>query len=152
MKPSEFLDRYAQECVDASVGTGIFPSVTIAQAIVESAWGKSTPGNNMFGIQAHDQYSPYWNGEYIVANDNGRSTKFRKYKSTSDSIKDHTYFLQRNGRYAAALKASTPEEQAKLLQDAGYAESKTYANTLISIINSYNLKQYDEKKKRRNNE
>ncbi|MBO4645383.1 MAG: glucosaminidase domain-containing protein [Bacteroidales bacterium] len=151
MKPADFLNRYAQECVDACQGTGIFPSVTIAQAIVESGWGNSTPGNNLFGIVAHNQYSPYWKGEYITANDNGNTRKFRKYATTADSIKDHTYFLQKNGRYAKALAASTPEEQARELAAAGYAESKSYADTLIKVINTHNLKQYDKKKSMLNN-
>lgn len=151
MKPQEFLDRYALECVEACQGTGIFPSVTIAQAILESGWGGSTIGNNMFGIHAHNQYSPYWNGEYVEATDAGRPAKFRKYASTADSIKDHTYFLENNGRYAAALKASTPEEQCRLLKAAGYAESETYADNLISLINKYDLKQYDKKKTLMNN-
>lgn len=151
MKPQEFLDRYALECVEACQGTGIFPSVTIAQAILESGWGGSTIGNNMFGIHAHNQYSPYWNGEYVEATDAGRPAKFRKYASTADSIKDHTYFLENNGRYAAALKASTPEEQCRLLKAAGYAESDTYADNLISLINRYDLKQYDKKKTFMNN-
>lgn len=151
LSPSAFLQKYAQECVDASQGTGIFPSVTIAQAIIESGWGGSIVGNNMFGIQAHQQSSPYWNGEYVVANDNGNQRKFRKYASTSDSIKDHTYFLLQNGRYKTALAASTPEDQCRALQAAGYAESQSYAATLISVINKYNLKEYDTKKKSMNN-
>ena len=151
MKPQEFLDRYAMECVDACEGTGIFPSVTIAQAAIESSWGKNPIGNNLFGIHAHKQYSPYWNGEYVEATDNGRPAKFRKYASTADSIKDHTYFLEHNGRYAAALKATTPEEQCRLLKAAGYAESDSYATDLISIINKYDLKQYDKKKTLMNN-
>ena len=60
---------------------------------------------------------------------------------------DHSYLIESQSRYQPVRNAKTPEEQARALQDAGYATDPSYANKLISIINSYNLKQYDQKKK-----
>ena len=62
-------------------------------------------------------------------------------------MKDHTYFLQQYKRYANVFTAKTPEEQANALQNAGYATDPNYAGKLISIINTYNFKRFDEKKK-----
>lgn len=157
MSPSEFLSKYAGAFVIACQGTGLFPSVKLAQAALESGWGKSVVGNNLFGIKAAGARSPYWHGEAVSSGtsefQNGSyvstSGKFRKYATIGDSIRDHTYFLQQNGRYrtAGVFNAATPEDQAKALQRAGYATDPSYASKLISIINTYGLKKYDEKKK-----
>lgn len=157
MSPSEFLKKYADAFVIACQGTSLFPSVKLAQAALESGWGRSVVGNNMFGIKASGSQSPYWHGETVTSGTSEwqggayvpTSSRFRKYASIGDSIKDHTWFLQNNRRYANAgvFSATTPEEQARALQRAGYATDPSYASKLISIINTYNLKQYDSKKK-----
>ena len=156
MKPSEFLAKYGSAFVIACQDTALFPSVKLAQAALESGWGKSVVGNNMFGIKASGSTSPYWHGESVSAGTSeyqngaytGTTGSFRKYATVSDSIRDHTWFLTHNGRYAKAgvFTAKTPEEQARALQNAGYATDPAYASKLISIINSYNLKEYDKKK------
>lgn len=157
MSPKEFLAKYATAFIIACQGTGLFPSVKLAQAALESGWGKSVVGNNLFGIKAAGSQSPYWHGETVTAGTSEyqsgsyvpQSSKFRKYATVGDSIRDHTWFLQRNGRYrtAGVFTAQTPEDQARALQKAGYATDPLYASKLIKIINTYNLKQYDEKKK-----
>lgn len=156
MKPSDFLAKYAASFVIACQDTALFPSVKLAQAALESGWGKSVVGNNMFGIKASGQTSPYWHGASVTAGTSeyqngsyvGTQSRFRKYDTISDGIRDHTWFLTHNQRYAKAgvFTAKSPEEQARALQAAGYATDPGYANKLISIINSYNLKQYDKKK------
>ena len=157
MLPKDFLAKYGGTFVIACEGTGLFPSVKLAQAALESGWGKYTAGNNMFGIKATGSHSPYWHGDYVSSrtsewqNGNyvGQTSRFRKYDTIGDSIRDHTWFLQQNRRYANAgvFSANTPEEQAAALQRAGYATDPQYASKLVNIIKSYNLKQYDEKKK-----
>lgn len=149
-----FFDKYADAITIACEGTSIFPSVKIAQAAIESGWGQHIVGNNMFGIKAAGEHSPYWHGDYVTAGtteyQNGgyvpQNSRFRKYASISDSIRDHTYFLQQNKRYAPVFSASTPEEQANALKAAGYATDPQYASKLISTINANNLKKYDKKK------
>lgn len=157
MTPREFLQKFGDTFVIACQGSGLFPSVKLAQAALESGWGKYTAGNNMFGIKASGDHSPYWHGDYVSSRTseyvNGAYTgitgKFRKYATIGDSIKDHTYFLEQNKRYANAgvFSAQTPEEQARALQRAGYATDPSYAGKLISIINQYNLREYDKKKR-----
>lgn len=155
MTPREFIQKFGNAFAVACLGTGLFPSVKLAQAALESGWGKYTAGNNMFGIKASGQHTPYWHGDYVTSRTseyvNGgyvsQNSRFRKYLTIGDSIKDHNYFLQQYTRYAKVFSAQTPEEQAKALQAAGYATDPNYSGKLISIINTYNLKQFDEKKK-----
>lgn len=148
------MRTYGNDFAVACLGTGIFPSVKLAQAALESGWGKSVAGNNLFGIKAAGSHTPYWNGDYVTSRTSewtgsgyeGQTSRFRKYATVGDSVKDHTYFLQQYSRYAKVFKASTPEEQAKALQEAGYATDPNYSGKLISIINTYGFKQFDEKK------
>lgn len=156
MTPQEFISKYGLDFVLATNGTTLFPSVKAAQAALETGWGKSpTKGLNMFGIKAKGAYTPYWHGEKTAETTreviNGQSITiqdgFRAYASLADSIRDHTYFLQTNSRYNPVFAAKTPEDQARALQAAGYATDPNYASTLISIINKYNLKELDKKKR-----
>lgn len=145
---SEILDETKKACAN----TGIFVSVCLAQAILETGWGKSAVGNNLFGIKATGKKTKYWDGstQLITTHEYVNGTKikvdrlFRKYKSVEDSIRDHNTLFTDNKRYAKVLLAKTPEEQAKAIQAAGYATSPTYANVLINLINKHNLKQYDK--------
>jgi flagellum-specific peptidoglycan hydrolase FlgJ len=157
MTPSQFIAKYENDVIAACAGSNIFPSVKMAQAALETGWGKSIAGNNMFGIKASGVKTPYWQGNSVIANTreviDGISSQynlaFRQYTSVSDSIRDHSYFLQSNPRYTknGVFTAKTPEDQCKALQAAGYATDPNYAKSLISIINTYNLKRLDVKKK-----
>ena len=155
MTPTEFVNKFGSTFAVACLGTGLFPSVKLAQAALESGWGSHIAGNNLFGIKAAGNHTPYWNGDYVTAGTTeyqnggyqGQRSNFRKYATVGDSVKDHTYFLQNNKRYAKVFEAQTPEEQAKALQAAGYATDPNYSGKLISIINTYNFKRFDEKKK-----
>lgn len=133
---------------------GIFPSVTIAQAIHESAWGKSdlsVQANNLFGVKADENWKgetiemptkEYINGEEIIV-----IAKWRKYASFEDSIRDHGKFLKENSRYenAGVFKAKDYKEQAYAIRMAGYATDPQYASLICNIIESYSLSIYDFK-------
>lgn len=129
----------------------IFPSLCMAQAILESGWGKSglaTRANNLFGIKAYN-----WNGAYVeMATTEYRfgvpyktTAKFRKYNNFSESVVDHGKFLSENKRYANAglFSARNYSEQAYALRKAGYATDPNYPSQLIDVIRSYNLDKYD---------
>lgn len=134
----------------------ILPSVTIAQAILESNWGESAlavSAKNLFGIKA----SKDWQGEVYnkptkEQDSNGVETTiradFRRYKDIIDSIKDHDNFFVstswRINNYQRVLVAKDYKEQAKALQLCGYATDKQYANKLINLIEKYNLNKYDK--------
>ena len=157
----DFIKKYRDDVVNSTLGTGIFPSVKMAQMIIESAdrFGKSGKGitfvkaNNAIGIKANKG----WTGEKMAFNtpkDGQPVNYFRVYPSVKDSIVDHTNFLKVNPRYtkAGVFDAKSPAEQLLALQKSGYAESQTYAQELAKIIKNYALEELDKvqvvKKKR----
>ena len=152
----KFIKKYSKPVIYGTFGTTLFPSVKMAQACLESGYGVSTIKNakNLFGIKANGEHTPFWKGANVkawtteVINDvkEPKYCAFRKYKSFADSVKDHTYFLKQYKRYEPVFKAKTPEDQARALQKAGYATATNYANSLINIINTYDLKKLDKKK------
>jgi mannosyl-glycoprotein endo-beta-N-acetylglucosaminidase/stage II sporulation protein P len=155
----EFIKKYSQDVVDACEGTGIFPSLKMAQMIIESADKYGRPGqgitalkaNNFFGIKANTA----WTGDkmaFSTPKDGKPVNYFRVYPTAKDSVADHTLFLQENSRYEknGVFSAKTPEDQAWCLQRAGYAEGNDgkgggYADALITMIKAYNLKELDNK-------
>lgn len=128
-------------------GGNLLPSVSIAQAILESGWGKSTlavKGNNLFGIKG--AYEGKWitlnTKEYINGNWITVQANFRKYPSFYESILDHDNLIN-NTRYKSVKISKDYKEQCKQLQASGYATDPNYANLLIQIIDENNLTKYD---------
>jgi len=149
---AQFISKYGPAAKSASKGSGIFPSVSLAQAILESGNGNSSltkEAKNFFGIKADSS----WSGPYVVKSTteyvNGvpikTDAKFRKYETADLSFIDHITFLLRNARYknAGVFTSKTPEQQAQALQKAGYATDPAYSALLITLINQNNLKQFD---------
>ena len=135
----------------------MLPSVVIAQAILESGWGKSELALKalaLFGIKKNG-----WTGKvYIKAATEQRAdgtyytvdnTEWRAYDSWDDSITDHnTYIATRERsagvlRYEAIIGNTDYKQVCQLLKDCGYATSLTYPDKLINLILKYNLTQYD---------
>lgn len=151
----QFIDKFAPIAVLASKNTGLFPSVFMAQAILESGNGNSSlskEANNYFGIKADSKWLnsggafvtkptyEYVNGEKVKID-----AKFRAYETPLDSFYDRVNFLLTNSRYKnnGVFIAATPEAQAAALQRAGYATDPNYSNLLVTLINQNNLKQFD---------
>ena len=146
LQTDDFINKYADAVIAATQGTGIFPSVAMAQMILESSWGTgitATQANNFFGIKADSS----WTGptmSFPTPNDPNPVSSFRVYATPEDSIKDHDAFLQQNSRYNNIYSAASPEEQATDIANDGYADASNYAQTLISLINQYNLSTLDD--------
>lgn len=148
----QFISKYSNVVKEASKNTGLFPSVFMAQAILESGNGNSKltrEANNFFGIKADKS----WTGpvyeiktkEFIDGKEVYEVAKFRKYSTPLLSFLDRVMFLIDNKRYAnnGVFNSITPEDQARALQKAGYATDPNYANLLITLINQNNLKDLD---------
>ncbi|WP_225422842.1 SH3 domain-containing protein [Lactiplantibacillus garii] len=143
-----FLDEIKAGALSGWQKYQVLPSVTAAQAILESGWGKSQlaqVGNNLFGIKGSYQgqsiYFPTqeWNGhQYITIN-----AAFRKYPNWSASVEDHGAFLVQNSRYRNLLGVTDYRRVATLMQQDGYATAPNYASLLISIIQSNSLHLWD---------
>ena len=147
----QFYKKYAYSAIVACKGTGLFPSVMLAQAALESGYNTSVLSskyNNFFGIKANNYTGRTVNlstGEVINGKKETINSNFRVYKSATESFTDRNKFLKTNARYKSVFTAKTPEEQCNELQKAGYATAQNYANTLIKIINENNLKTIDKR-------
>jgi hypothetical protein len=148
-----FLDATARAARAAAMQTGVPASVTVAQAILESDWGRSLlaqNANNYFGIKAIGQIGTagvVWmpTDEYNAAGELYQTiSAFRAYTSLTDSMADHGSLLQTSSRYAAAMRAANnPRQFAALLYDAGYSTDPAYADKLVLLMDRYDLYRLD---------
>jgi hypothetical protein len=137
---------------------GVPASVTLAQAVLESGWGKFHlgPANNYFGIKAFAHgnrvdVGPIASGfvvrqthEVVGGRDVVVSARFRSYRSLGDSMRDHGSFLRANSRYAPAFAFSRdPNGFARAIAKAGYATDPAYADKLIGIMRANDLYRFD---------
>ncbi len=155
----EFITRIAKTAVnDWRERHIMLPSVVIAQAILESGWGKSELAEKakaLFGIKRHDWEGKTYiktateqlqDGTYISV----KNTEWRAYDSWEESIIDHNDYIATRRlesgalRYESILGNTDYKDVCKLLKECGYATSLTYDSKLINIIEQYELTQYDE--------
>jgi flagellar protein FlgJ len=147
MTPAEFIDNILPGARVCQRTAGIPVSFTIAQAALESGWGSSVRGNNLFGIKADKS----WTGptvdvpthEVVGGKRIAITDKFRAYNSWTDCLQDRAQFFFRNPRYAKCFRETTGAGWARAVAAAGYATDPGYADTLIDIIRRRNLQQYD---------
>lgn len=147
-----FINKVGPLAVKDMKESGILASVTVAQAILESAWGQSTlatRSNNYFGIKA----SAGWQGGVTnMATEEYDKTKgyytivdgFRKYKDLEESIKDHSEFLLVNSRYKGIQYETDPQKAITLIWNAGYATSPDYVKVVMKLIKDYDLTKFDK--------
>ena len=148
--------------------TGILASVSLAQFILESGYGKSElaqNANNIFGMKCSLSGNTWggsvWDGKSKYTkktqeqNADGSyetiTADFRKYPCIEDSIADHSTYLlgAKNGsrfRYDGLKGCTDYKKAVQIIKDGGYATSLTYVEKLCSIIERWNLTQYDVKK------
>ena len=149
-----FLSAIKQGAMDGAK-EGILPSITAAQAILESGWGSSelakVPNNNLFGIKDSEDWhgeivtvptQEYLNGDYITVN-----AAFRKYASWNDSVVDHAKFFTstewRKDNYRKVVNETDYRIAAQELKNAGYATDPNYPGKLIRLIEAYKLYEWD---------
>lgn len=151
-------EKFIQSIVDSLKGQelNILPSVTIAQAILESNWGKSSLAKeacNLFGIKASKDWTgPIYKKQTKEQKPTGEvytiTADFRKYGSYLESIKDHDKFFVstpwRRGNYKKVLEAKNYKTQALALRECGYATDLNYGIKLIQLIERLGLQQYDK--------
>jgi flagellum-specific peptidoglycan hydrolase FlgJ len=154
MTNAQFLATSAGPAQQSQRETRVPASVTLAQAILESGWGRSslsTNDRNFFGMKCFSQ-GTYANGCHVYATNEctaagvcyPTSASFRTYDSILNSIRDHGHLLASATRYAAAFKYVTnPNQFAVEIQKGGYATDPQYATKLASLMTKYNLYQYD---------
>ncbi len=139
----EYVDQWRGVAVEQMRQHQIPASITMAQAILESASGNSElarKGNNHFGIKCHS-----WKGKKMYKDDDKKDDCFRVYKNAQQSFNDHSDFLTRYKRYAFLFNYKTDDYKswAKGLKKAGYATNPKYPQLLIKIIEDLNLMELD---------
>lgn len=136
--------------------SAFFDSITIAQACLESDYGRSdlaVKANNLFGFKADETWQGSTYGKDSLEEEYGRKvsrySRFRRYDSIEDSIKDHAGMMERTSYhkriYDRAINANSPLEQAKALTGT-YATDSQYGAKLLRIIEKFNLTQYDQER------
>jgi len=158
MIPNDFVNKYYPFAKQTQDKTGIDARFILAQAALETGWGKSAPGNMFFGVKANTatpmnrkqllktrevlktnaikfpeiisiKQRPDGRYDYVVKD------WFRKYETPEESFTDHAKFFFDNPRYSSALKVkSNPYKFAEEIAKAGYATAPNYADSLKSII------------------
>jgi len=158
--PKEFVTKYLPFAKQTEIKTGISALFILAQAALETGWGKSTPGNLFFGVKDTDgingneqllttsEYLPTdkknfpqiisvtWDAakklyHYVVKD------YFRKYDTPEGSFTDHANFFLKNSRYNIALiYRSDPYRFATEIAKAGYATDPNYADSLHKMIDT----------------
>jgi len=159
MKPKEFVKNYYPFAKESEVKTGISAIAILAQAALESGWGKAAPGNMFFGIKDTDGING--NEQLLTTTEYSRSANlkfpvilsvtpvirngqkwfkyrvkdyFRKYATPEECFTDHGNFFVKNKRYKKALEVKNdPYKFIDEVAKAGYATAPDYASVLKGI-------------------
>lgn len=153
MKPTEFISKIAEPAMEDMRRTGIPASLTIAQAILESAWGESgltRQANNLFGIKGKGPAGSvtmptkeFGGGKWINVD-----AAFRAYNNWAESIADHSALIlggtrDKPNRYHGVLWADYRTACHEIWR-GGYATDPAYPQKLINLIETHALWKFDE--------
>lgn len=147
-----FIEKLTPGAIDGWSTHKILPSVSIAQGILESNWGRSElalRANNLFGIKGEYKGKSYsintW--EHVNGKDITVKANFKKYPSWKESIIDHAEFFVstpwRKNNYKNVIGEANYKKATIALSSAGYATDPNYSNKLNNIIEQYKLYDYD---------
>jgi flagellar protein FlgJ len=143
-----FVQQHSKAADAASAETGIPAQFMLAQAALETGWGKreiigndGSASHNLFGIKAGSN----WNGptvdvtttEYIGGSPRKMIQKFRAYANEAESFADYARLMKDSPRYAKVVAAASDAKHFAVgLQKAGYATDPAYAEKLGKVINT----------------
>jgi flagellar protein FlgJ len=145
--PEDFIEQLYDIARGAAKELDVEPEVLIAQAALETGWGKKVnvdrQGNssfNLFNIKADQR----WNGgsvqvstlEFREGLPQKEQARFRAYESPQQSFGDYVEFIKSSGRYRKAVEASDSESYVRELAKAGYATDPQYADKILRVLNS----------------
>lgn len=145
----DFINNIKDGAIEGYNKYGVLPSVTMAQAILESGWGQYASGNNIFGIKTGND----WTGgvQYLTTNEQAAdgsiytiTDAFRAYDSPAQSMEDHAQVLNQD-LYQPVVNSTNYRDACNALQQCGYATAHNYSDTLVQIIEENGLDQWDPK-------
>lgn len=159
-----FIDEIAPLVKADAAKTGICGAVTMAQAILESGWGRSElakNANNLFGMKKNLSGNTWpgstWDGKRVCTKDTkevystGAATvkaDFRVYNSYAESIGDHSAYLAgaKNGsalRYPGLVGETDYKKAAQIIKDGDYATAPDYVEKICRLVEQYGLTKYN---------
>jgi flagellar protein FlgJ len=135
---ASFTQQLAPLLQQAGQRLGVSPRILLAQAAIETGWGRSVVGNNIFGIKAGSS----WSGDTVTANtheyENGQMVairdSFRAYPSLAAAVQDFTSLVANSPRYRAAIGSGDDVgAYAQALLSGGWATDVDYARKLEAV-------------------
>jgi peptidoglycan hydrolase FlgJ len=150
--PAQFVTALLPEAKAAAEALGIEPRLLLAQAALETGWGRAMansegePSHNLFGIKATAAWSgaaaEHWTLEHEGGVTAPQLERFRAYGSTAESFGDYVDLIATAQRYAGALEhGGDAEAYARGVTKAGYATDPQYADKWLAIYNGDRLTQ-----------
>ncbi|TGE83365.1 flagellar assembly peptidoglycan hydrolase FlgJ [Pseudoalteromonas sp. KS88] len=147
-----FISTVWEHAKSAAEKIGLNPAVMVAQAALETGWGKhiinkadGSSSNNLFNIKSDRSWDGAKASKVTLEFEQGMPVKkqasFRAYDSIKDSVNDFVDFLNENPRYQEALdNTAKPAAFLDSLQKAGYATDPNYADKIKQVLNRSDLK------------
>ena len=145
--PQDFLETLYPQAKQAAEQLGMDPLALLAQAAVETGWGKHVIHNaqgqnshNLFGVKADKS----WTGDKTLIDSiefeqgiaKTKKAPFRAYGSFGEALQDYVDFVKQNPRYEEAISNSQESQRYFTeLQQAGYATDPEYADKIVSVLN-----------------
>lgn len=149
MNRQDFINQIVPSAINVYKKYGVLPSLTLAQACLESNFGSAAPRYNLFGIKWSEGCGR--DKQLLSTNEviNGKEVKvndwFRAYNSYDESIDDYGQLLAMP-LYKRVTQAKNYRDASLMVQACGYATDPNYATKLIKLIEDYKLNQWDEVK------
>ena len=151
-----FIKEFGEAAKKIGDESGLYASIILAQAALESGWGSKLSGTyNYFGIKCFgsDCSGPLTTQEFYGGG--GPTTikdSFKNFKSAEDGFEGYAHFILGRGAgadFTGSMKknASSPEAAITAIKNAGYATAPTYVSQIMDIINTYDLTRFDTKNK-----
>lgn len=144
-----FVSVMVEKCQTRCLDAHLLPSLCIAQACLESAYGTSElayHANNLFGIKAsnwtgnvYNKQTKEWDGsKYITI-----TAAFRAYDTMVACVEDYIKKLTTISRYSNLVGCTDINKACEYIRTDGWATSPTYTASLLSVVNQFNLTRYD---------
>lgn len=166
LSEAEIVEKMGPLFTEDQEKTGVLASLSMAQFILESWYGRSElalMANNCFGMKTYLSGNTWpgsaWNGsssytkktkeEYTPGVETVITADFRKYPSIEKSIEDHSAYLlgarneSGNLRYEGLKGCTNYKKAAKIIWKGGYATSRSYVKEICAIIRNWDLTRFD---------
>jgi peptidoglycan hydrolase FlgJ len=136
-----FAEELAPAIEHAAAKLGVSPRILLAQAALETGWGHSVVGNNVFGVKA----GASWPGTTVTATTHemtgghlvAHAGTFRAYANVGQAVDDYAALVSASSRYRAAMgSGEDAAAYAHALAAGGYASDRDYAAKLVAVANS----------------